>query len=63
MAPMHGLEYVEDSFTSGVGNLIGFFMFVTTLTPIAKLISRMVDEKEQKVKEYMKMMGMTDTSY
>lgn len=38
-------------------------MFITTLTPVAKLISRMVDEKESKVKEYMKMMGMTDTSY
>jgi ATP-binding cassette subfamily A (ABC1) protein 3 len=61
--PMHGQDYVEDNFTQGFAGVLGFFMFVTSMVPVARMIGRIVTEKESKVREAMKMMGLSDTPY
>lgn len=61
--PMHGQDYVEDNFTQRFAGVLGFFMFVTSMVPVARMIGRIVTEKETKVREAMKMMGLTDTPY
>jgi ATP-binding cassette subfamily A (ABC1) protein 3 len=61
--PMHGHKYVQDDFVNGFSTVLGFFMFITSLIPVVRLISRICTEKETKVREAMKMMGLTDTPY
>jgi len=38
-------------------------MFITSLVPVSRLISRISSEKETKIRESMKMMGLTDTPW
>lgn len=61
--PMHGMKYTQDLFMINFAGTIGFFMFITSLVPVSRLINKMTIEKETKVKEAMKMMGLTDTPY
>lgn len=61
--PAHGHKYIEDDFIGGFAGSFGFFMFITSLVPVARLINRIATEKETKVREAMRMMGMIDTPY
>ena len=61
--PMHGLKYVNDPFMTNFAGTLGFFLFVTSLVPVCRMISKVVTEKESKVRESMKMMGLKDTPY
>ena len=44
-------------------NLLGFFIFNVFIVPLYRLSYRIVNEKETRARESMKMMGLTDTSY
>lgn len=61
--PMHGQDYIQDNFMTNLSGTLGFFMFVTSLVPVCRMISKVVTEKESKVREAMKMMGLKDTPY
>jgi hypothetical protein len=61
--PMYGHKYVESLFTQGFSGVFGFFMFITSLVPVSRLISRISSEKETKIRESMKMMGLTDAPW
>ncbi|OMJ95245.1 hypothetical protein SteCoe_1460 [Stentor coeruleus] len=61
--PMHGLKYIENPFMTNFAGSLGFFLFVTSLVPVCRMISKVVTEKETKVRESMKMMGLNDTPY
>ena len=61
--PMHGIKYLDDPFMSNFGGLASFFWFITSLVPVCRMISKVVTEKETKVRESMKMMGLKDTPY
>jgi ATP-binding cassette subfamily A (ABC1) protein 1 len=55
--------YKVARFYDTVGPLIGLFMVMSTLYPVAMLIKSLVEEKESRVKETMKIMGMSDFVY
>lgn len=61
--PMHGIKYINDPFMTNFAGTLGFFLFVTSLVPVCRMISKVVTEKETKVRESMKMMGLSDTPY
>lgn len=60
--PMSSSAYVQDDFAQ-VLNLLGFFIFNVFIVPLYRLSYRIVNEKETRARESMKMMGLTDTSY
>jgi ATP-binding cassette, subfamily A (ABC1), member 3 len=60
--PMSSDAYVEDNF-SQVLNILSFFMFLMFIVPLYRLVYRIVNEKETRARESMKMMGLTDMSY
>lgn len=43
--------------------MLPFFMLLTYILPMYRLLSRMVSEKETKARESMRMMGLNDFSY
>lgn len=43
--------------------MLTFFMIIMYIVPLYRLISRIVSEKQTKIREGMKMMGLTDTPY
>lgn len=61
--PMYGHKYIQSDFATGFAGSFGFFMFITSLVPITRLISRISGEKETKIRESMKMMGLSDTPW
>jgi len=44
-------------------NLLAFFIFLIFIVPLYRLVYRIVNEKETRARESMKMMGLTDSSY
>ena len=63
LAPLHGIHYVSDGFLNNFTYFLGFFMFITSLVPVCRMISKLVNEKETKARESMKMMGLYDVPY
>ncbi|CAG9311641.1 unnamed protein product [Blepharisma stoltei] len=61
--PMYQQKFVKDNFMIGFAMTLGFFMFITSLVPVSRLINKITIEKETKVKEAMKMMGLNDAPY
>ena len=52
--------YLVNRFYSAVGPIIGLVLCMSTLYPVAMLIKVLVEEKESRVKETMKIMGLSD---
>ena len=61
--PMHSLDHKKDGFLDGGTGLLGFFIFISYITAVIKLINRLGTDKETKIRESMQMMGLKDTSY
>ncbi len=53
----------SDPFSNFVGFLLPFFVVIAYLSPLIIVVFRMIREKETKVKEGMKIMGLTESSY
>ena len=55
--------YAFDSnvFYSSVGALLGLALTMSTLYPVSRLVKSVVEEKESKMREVMKIMGLSDT--
>ena len=56
-------DYEDDDFIDNAGNLLNFFLVLVFMAPLYWLIHNIVNEKEQKVRELMRMMGLTDFPY
>lgn len=63
MIPMKTPEYVDDEFLDGPGPFVGGIMVLSFLAPIFKLVSMIIQDKEQKTREGMKIMGLKDSAY
>lgn len=63
MIPMKTPEYTDDEFLSGPGPFVGGIMVLSFLAPIFKLVSMIIQDKEQKTREGMKIMGLKDSAY
>ena len=52
-----------NNFYNQVGNLVGFFMCMSMLYPVSRLIKAVVEEKENRSRENMKIMGMKGSAF
>ena len=55
--------YIIDDFGRIITGIFSFCLFVMYIPPIFRTTYRIVAEKENKVKESMRMMGLLDTPY
>lgn len=63
VAPQKFTYIKDDPFSRFIGFLVPFFVVIAYIFPLIIIIFRMIKEKETKVKEGMKIMGLTDSSY
>jgi ATP-binding cassette subfamily A (ABC1) protein 3 len=56
-------DYETDDFQYVISSTLGIFYMLSFLYPVSRMIRSLVLEKEQKIKEGMKMMGLTDFAY
>ena len=61
--PMKYNSYKKDPFLDGIDESLPFFIMVAYISNLCLYVYRMVLEKELKVKEGMKIMGLTDGIY
>jgi hypothetical protein len=55
--------YETDNFQYVISSVLGIFYMLSFLYPVSRTVRALVVEKETRVKEGMKMMGLTDTTY
>ena len=55
--------YQTDNFQFVISSVLGIFYMLSFLYPVSRTVRALVVEKETRVKEGMKMMGLTDTVY
>eukprot|EP00756_Hemistasia_phaeocysticola_P027670 Hpha_TRINITY_DN16129_c1_g3::TRINITY_DN16129_c1_g3_i1::g.8366::m.8366/K05643/ABCA3; ATP-binding cassette, subfamily A (ABC1), member 3 len=63
LTPMPLKSYTENPFLALVGGFLAFFMAVILIYPVSQLISAMVREKEQRMREVMLVMGLSPTAF
>ena len=56
-------DYRRDYFGEILGYLIGFIIFISTLGQFSLYLYRFVNEKEKKIKGFMKIMGLGENEY
>ena len=56
-------NYISDSFLEIIGTTLSFFIIISYLIPVCRLLASIVGEKETKTKEMMMMMGLTNFVY
>jgi ATP-binding cassette subfamily A (ABC1) protein 3 len=56
-------SFKSDDFQYVIGSTLGIFYIMSFLYPVSRIIRSLVLEKEYRIKEGMKMMGLTDTVY
>jgi hypothetical protein len=56
-------EYTTSNFQAIISSTLGLFYMLSFLYPVSRLIRALVLEKESRIKEGMKMMGLTNTVY
>jgi len=55
--------YKTDNFQYIISSTLGIFYMLSFLYPVSRIIRALVLEKETRIKEGMKMMGLTDSAY
>lgn len=63
MSVMSTEDYKSDDFQFVISSTLGIFYMLSFLYPVSRIIRALVLEKECRIKEGMKMMGLTDTIY
>ena len=63
MQPMPYVDYRSDPFSKAIGYMIPFFIIIAYMCPLCLYVYRMVEEKENKSKEGMKIMGLSEGTY
>lgn len=56
-------DYKTDDFQYVISSTLGIFYMLSFLYPVSRIIRGLVLEKEERIKEGMKMMGLTDFAY
>ncbi|CAM9479565.1 unnamed protein product [Laminaria digitata] len=56
-------EYEDDGFWSSIGGTFAILIVIMVLYPISNVISALVKEKELRIKEGLKMMGLTGAAH
>lgn len=56
-------EYDNNPFYMQVGYLLGLGLCLATMYPLSRLTKTLVEEKETKLRELMKIMGLRDLSH
>lgn len=60
--PMPTHAHVDDLFAGILSGLIGFLYCLAFIWPVTKIVKSLVEEKETRIKEGMKMMGLSETA-
>ena len=63
IVPMKYSDYKTDPFSKAIGYMIPFFLIIAYMCPLCLYVYRMVSEKENKSKEGMKIMGLSEDTY
>eukprot|EP00756_Hemistasia_phaeocysticola_P027671 Hpha_TRINITY_DN16129_c1_g4::TRINITY_DN16129_c1_g4_i1::g.8373::m.8373/K05643/ABCA3; ATP-binding cassette, subfamily A (ABC1), member 3 len=63
LTPMPLKSYTENPFLALVGGYLAFIMTMVLLYPVSQLISAIVREKEQRMREVMLVMGLSPTAF
>uniref|UniRef100_A0A0G4HPX1 ABC transporter domain-containing protein n=1 Tax=Chromera velia CCMP2878 TaxID=1169474 RepID=A0A0G4HPX1_9ALVE len=53
-------EYIKDEFLDGAAQFLGLLFTLVFMWPVSRLVKAIMEEKEYRVKESMKMFGVTD---
>ena len=61
--PMKTSNYFNDDFATAAAGMWNFFILLVFLAPLYRFVSNSVSEKETKIREAMKIMGLTDFPY
>jgi ATP-binding cassette, subfamily A (ABC1), member 3 len=56
-------EYIKDEFAEAADSLWGYSMLIIFIAPMYRFLFNSVLEKEMKIREAMKIMGLTDLPY
>jgi len=62
-APMPASSNTSDPFTTVLTSTLPFFLLLIFIPPVYNTVFLMVKEKESRIKESMRMMGMLDSAY
>jgi ATP-binding cassette subfamily A (ABC1) protein 3 len=63
IAAMKYIDYRSDSFGEFMGYMIGVILVMAYMSPLSLYVYRMVGDKESKIKESMKIMGLEESQY
>lgn len=63
VSPMPTPAYLTDSFQYVISSTLGIFYMLSFLYPVSRILRSLVIEKETRIKEGMKMMGLFDFIY
>ena len=63
LSPFPTYAYDQNPFYIRVGFLLGLAMVMSTLYPVSRLVKSLVEEKEIKMREVMKIMGLRDWAH
>ena len=63
IAAMKYIDYRSDSFGEFMGYMIGVILVMAYMSPLSLYVYRMVGDKESKIKESMKIMGLEEGQY
>ena len=61
--PLKSGHYMNDDFATAITGMWSFFVLLIYLAPLYRFVSNSVSEKETKIREAMKVMGLTDAPY
>ena len=56
-------KYTEDGFNNVIRQTLPFFIILANLIPVARLVTQLVTEKEERIKELMLIMGLSSKAY
>ncbi|CAG9334839.1 unnamed protein product [Blepharisma stoltei] len=61
--PMYYDKYTKDNFINAISGTLPFFLVISYLVPVCRMLSMIVQEKEYKIKEMMMIMGLSNKAY
>ncbi|CAG9334832.1 unnamed protein product [Blepharisma stoltei] len=61
--PMYYDDWTADDFVLAIAGLLPFFLVISYIVPVCRMLSLIVQEKEYKIKEMMMIMGLSNKAY
>ena len=63
ISPMKYINYKDDKFGQFIGYIFTFFLIIAYMCPLCLYVYRMIEEKESRAKEGMKIMRLSESIY